>query len=147
VCPQYRADLGGDRARPGCNVGPAVPERHDTIDGGGVVPVTVEPAFFRRMRGRTIKLHGHAVLPVQHIPVQDVTTAYHPGLPDRQGQAVRALHATEVTTFKPGMRSASHIAEGLGEFAAPAELLARLHRRPEPLRRRMPAAPRPPPAG
>jgi hypothetical protein len=45
------------------------------------------------------------------------------------------------------MRSASHIAEGLGEFAAPAELLARLHRRPEPLRRRMPAAPRPPPAG
>src|ERR1022692_4162684 len=62
---EHGTDFGGDSARPGDDVGPAVAQRDDPVSRGGVVAVHVTPLAFGRVRKPAVGLHGDQVLAVE----------------------------------------------------------------------------------
>ena len=115
-----RRHLPGYLARAAGNVGPAVAQGDDSLDGAGVVPVLVTPAGLQRVGDFAVGLHRDSELGVEGIAVLGPSVPDDPRLALRAGQPVGSLHPPDVPEFEHGVSPVADIGQCRCQLGAPA---------------------------
>jgi hypothetical protein len=103
------------------------------------VALLVTPLLVFGVRGGSVYLHARPVVLVEVIQVPIAGLLPDSGLPFCWWQAVRSLHAPDVTQFEQGEHAFAGVAERELDVAPPADPRAGVHRLAYPLRGLTPA--------